>query len=216
MIARWRDDALALAMLGVMAVLAAAAWAGTPARVEVPWLDLGALTSRANALLRVPIGAALLYAAFAWAPTIDPLRANYARFSAAYATIGTLLVATALAGQVAVIAWTRGHRGNPDVYFTLIAGVLMLVVGNLLPKVHRNWFIGIRTPWTLSSDVAWRCTHRLGGWLFVASGAVVLVTTAARPDISRAAVFATLVPTIVVLTIYSFVVWRAERTGKEA
>jgi uncharacterized membrane protein len=131
-------------------------------------------------------------------------------------TIRTLVPAAAIVGQVFVIAWTRGHRGSPDVFFALIAGSLMLVIGNLLPKVQRNWFIGIRTPWTISSDVSWRRTHRLAGWLFVASGTVVLATVAARPDISRSAVFATLAPTLLVLTIYSYVVWRAERQGKEA
>lgn len=216
MIVRWRDDVLGLALLGLTVLLAAAAWAGTPARVEVPWLDPGGLTSRTDALLRVPIAAALVYAALVWAPTIDPLRANYERFSAAYATIRTLLMAAALAGQVFLIAWTRGHRGSPDVFFALAAGSLMLVVGNLMPKVQRNWFVGIRTPWTLSSDVSWWRTHRLGGWLFVASGALVLATAAARPDMGRGAVFATLVPTLLVLTVYSYVVWRAERAGKEA
>jgi uncharacterized membrane protein len=216
MIVRWRENPLGLALLGVTIVLAAAAWTGTPASVEVPWLDPGGLTSRTDALLRVPIGAALVYALFVWGPTIDPLRANYERFSAAYATIGTLLMAVALAGQVFVTAWTRGHRGSPDVFFALVAGSLMLVVGNLMPKVQRNWFVGIRTPWTLSSDVSWRRTHRLGGWMFVANGALVLATAAARPDMSRGAVFATLVPTLLVLTVYSYVVWRAERAGREA
>jgi uncharacterized membrane protein len=53
-------------------------------------------------------------------------------------------------------------------------GVLFIVTGNLTGKVTKNFFIGIRTPWTLASDEVWFKTHRLGGWLFVLAGLVTL------------------------------------------
>jgi len=49
-------------------------------------------------------------------------------------------------------------------------GLLFVFLGNLLPKVPNNYFVGIRTPWTLSSDEIWQRTHRLGGWCFVIAG----------------------------------------------
>ena len=54
-------------------------------------------------------------------------------------------------------------------------GLLFVVIGNFLGKVRKNFFIGIRTPWTLASDEVWSRTHRLGGWMFVAGGIVMIV-----------------------------------------
>jgi len=54
-------------------------------------------------------------------------------------------------------------------------GLLFIFLGNLLPKVPKNYFIGIRTPWTLSSEDIWQRTHRLGGWCFVISGVLMVI-----------------------------------------
>jgi uncharacterized membrane protein len=54
-------------------------------------------------------------------------------------------------------------------------GLLFFLIGNYLPKLPRNWFFGIRTPWTLSSEVIWRKTHIVGGWLFAASGLAIII-----------------------------------------
>ena len=47
---------------------------------------------------------------------------------------------------------------------------LFVLLGNYLGKSHPNWFAGVRTPWTLSSDYAWEKTHRWAGRLFVLTG----------------------------------------------
>jgi uncharacterized membrane protein len=54
-------------------------------------------------------------------------------------------------------------------------GLLLILIGNYMPKLPQNWFVGIRTPWTLSSEVIWRKTHLLGGWLFALSGLVFML-----------------------------------------
>jgi uncharacterized membrane protein len=55
----------------------------------------------------------------------------------------------------------------------LLIGLLFIFLGDLLPKVPKNFFIGIRTPWTLSNEVVWERTHRLGGIMFVIGGAIM-------------------------------------------
>jgi uncharacterized membrane protein len=54
-------------------------------------------------------------------------------------------------------------------------GALLMVIGNFMGKFRKNFFVGIRTPWTLTSDVVWERTHRLAGWLFVLAGLVWIV-----------------------------------------
>ncbi len=62
-----------------------------------------------------------------------------------------------------------GQKGN---YMLAIIGIMFVAIGNLLPKIPQNYFAGIRTPWTLSSEENWRKTHRLGGRSFVFGGII--------------------------------------------
>ncbi len=55
-------------------------------------------------------------------------------------------------------------------------GALLIVLGNYMPKIKPNYFIGIRTPWTLESEAVWNKTHRLGGKVFIAMGMLSMLT----------------------------------------
>jgi uncharacterized membrane protein len=57
----------------------------------------------------------------------------------------------------------------------ILIGLLFIFLGNMLPKVPKNLFVGIRTPWTIANELVWERTHRLGGWLFVLSGIVMIL-----------------------------------------
>ena len=54
---------------------------------------------------------------------------------------------------------------------------MFVVIGNYLPKAKSNFFYGIKTPWTLSSEISWKKTHRLGGRLFVVSGLAIILSS---------------------------------------
>jgi uncharacterized membrane protein len=65
---------------------------------------------------------------------------------------------------------------EPEIQFILILiGLMFIFLGNLMPKTPRNFFIGIKTPWTLANEEVWQRTHRLGGWLFAISGVIMIV-----------------------------------------
>jgi uncharacterized membrane protein len=85
-------------------------------------------------------------------------------------------------------------------------GLLLIVIGNLLGKVRRNFFLGIRTPWTLASDEVWLRTHRLGGKTFVVGGAIVIVGVAMGANIGLCSVVALLAALIP--AAYSYLVYR--------
>ena len=95
-------------------------------------------------------------------------------------------------------------------------GLLFVVIGNFLGKLRSTWFVGIRTPWTLSSERAWARTHRLGGYLFVALGLVIALSGMLLP-VGVIAVVAGIGAAIVTgaLVLYSFFAWRddPERRG---
>lgn len=73
-----------------------------------------------------------------------------------------------------------------DVGRWIVASILLMLagLGNVLGKIQRNWFVGIRTPWTLASERVWADTHRLGAWLFTAAGIVGTVCVVAGLPLS--------------------------------
>jgi len=75
---------------------------------------------------------------------------------------------------IATLYSARSGRLNMDL-FGLGIGLLFILLGNYLPRLPRNFFVGVRTPWTLASEVVWRKTHIVSGWLFVAGGVLIIV-----------------------------------------
>ncbi len=72
---------------------------------------------------------------------------------------------------------------EPKVQFILvIIGLLFIFLGNLLPKTPRNFFIGVKTPWTLANEEVWMRTHRLAGKLFAISGLLMIIKGFVLPN----------------------------------
>jgi uncharacterized membrane protein len=209
----WRGDRLPLALIAAMFAMAVAAWPGAPARMPLVWQawnDPPGEAGRALGLFLQPVLALGVWSLLRWLPAIDPRRDHYDAFRGTYALVRTLLVATLFAAQVFTIHLARGGAGDAEVFIALAVGTLAVVLGNYAPKLKSNWFFGVRTPWTLSSEESWRRTHRLAGWLMVASGTVILAVAVLRPADGRTAIFGTLVPTLLISTVYSYFAWRAD------
>ena len=81
-------------------------------------------------------------------------------------------------------------------------------MGNVMGKVQRNFWVGIRTPWTLASEEVWLRTHRLGGVLFVAGGAVILIGAFAGGTSALAVTLTVIIGIAAFLTVYSYVIYR--------
>jgi len=96
------------------------------------------------------------------------------------------------------------------------AGLLLIVLGNLMTKLRPNWFCGIRTRWTLESREVWIKTHRLGGRLMMAGGACILIFGLLLPV--KLFFICVLLPAIAVISIvpivYSYLVWNRSRPAK--
>jgi len=91
-------------------------------------------------------------------------------------------------------------------------GLLIAVMGNYFGKLKSSFFIGIRTPWTLSSETVWRKTHRLGGRLFMLAGIILLVATPfVHMETLTLLIMFTVVPATVISIVYSYILWRQER-----
>jgi len=155
-------------------------------------------------------------------PKIMPRKANFGKSEKAYFAcwIGVLILmvfTTGLVGWMMVGAASTGSTGTAPIRLLALAmGVLFVIIGNYLPKTRSNWIIGIRTPWTLSSDYTWEKTHRVTGLLFVGSGLLTIVLAIfGSPDIAMFVSFGAIMAASVFGIAYSWWVWRTATDRSE-
>jgi immunity protein, SdpI family len=90
-------------------------------------------------------------------------------------------------------------------------GALFVLLGSLLPRFRSNFFFGIRTPWTLSSESVWAQTHRIGGWAFALMGLLLIIAGVVGSTRWLIGAFAGSVVLALGLLVYSYLLWRAEQ-----
>ena len=164
----------------VIAVVAAAmsvwAYPQLPPTVATHWNLSGApdgYSSRLVALAIMPLTLIGMTVVFNVLPKVDPRRENYEKFFSSYWLIANAVIVFLLVAHALIIAAGLGFSVKIDRLMPVGIGLLFVFLGNYLTRVEPNWFVGIRTPWTLSSDTVWRKTHRTGGWLLVIGGLLV-------------------------------------------
>ncbi len=212
---RWLGPALVAAMWA----FALAVYGRLPQRVPSHWnlhgqVD-GWMEKPWGALLQ-PLVATLVLGLLWVLPHIDPRRANLERFADDRRLLFNLLVLFLAVVQVATLGQALGWPVEVDRVLLASVGLLLVGLGNYLPRIRSNWFMGIRTPWTLSSERVWRDTHRVGGRAFVGAG-LVTALAALLPTPLRAWAAGVAVAVAVVLPlVYSYVAWRREMAGGSA
>lgn len=142
-------------------------------------------------------------------PRIDPLRANIEKFRKYYDGFIILFSIFMLALQLQVIFWNIGVKVSPNVILPIALGLLFYYLGILIENAKRNYFIGIRTPWTLNSDAVWDKTHKVGGKLFKIAAVVTLIG-ALFPDYAFLFILVPVLIVAVYTTIYSYLQYRRE------
>jgi uncharacterized membrane protein len=131
----------------------------------------------------IPLVALGLYALMLVLPWFDPGRRNYASFAKPYALLRTAIVLFLGVLYAGTLVAAHGRTINMMAFIMPALGVMFLVMGNVMGKIRPNWFVGIRTPWTLSSKQSWNKTHRLGGRLFMALGLMFIAAAFAPPEL---------------------------------
>jgi len=189
-------------------------WARLPERVPVHWDAHGTVNSYGSRiegafiLPAVMLGIWLLLRAL---PRIDPRRANYAKFADTYDLLVNSLVALFLVMHFALLANAIGWPVSMQRVAPVLVGLQFIILGNALPRARSNWWFGIRTPWTLSNDRVWTRTHRVGGYLLTAAGAVMLLIGAVVPTSSA---FALGIGVVAAASfgslVYSYFAWKQE------
>ena len=207
----WRIELALLLLVGFMFAAALVVWPSAPSEIPVHWNASGQVDrygGKFEGLLLLPLMALGLYLLMRYLPNVDPGRVNYARFGGAYTAIraGVLMLMAGIYGMV--IAWVLESPVDMSRAVPLSVGALFVLFGSVLGQVQPNWFVGIRTPWTLSSKESWARTHRLGGWLFVGLGVLFALTGLLGFGSFGFVVIGAAVAVVALLVVYSYVIWR--------
>ena len=166
--------------------------------------------SRAFGAFFAPIMALFLWAVLRGLPSIDPRGENYAKFQGSYDLVVDVVVTFLVVIQVGIIGSALGWSVRINRLLPLVVGGLILVIGNVLPRVRSNWWIGIRTPWTLSSDAVWTKTHRVGGYLMSAAGIVTIFSALLPTRWSFHVMLVAIGGALLGAVVYSYFAWREE------
>ena len=144
-------------------------------------------------------------------PNIDPLKANIAQFRDVFNMFIAMIVAFMLYIYILSLRWNLGYTNLGMSKAMLPAmGILFILIGYLFRRAKRNFFIGIRTPWTLSSDRVWDETHRLGSVLFIASGVLALIGSLLGGTIAFWFLFGPIMGSTLITLVYSYVLYQRE------
>lgn len=172
-----RAVALSLVLILLQFMIGIYLYPRMPERMAVHWGPTGEADgygSRFTALLLIPLTSALMYPFFMALPRLDPA-GGIKQFQGAYDwfTSGFVGFMSYLYGLT--VLWNLGWRFSMTRLLTPALGVLYIGIGFMLDKARFNWFVGIRTPWTMSSVEVWDKTHRLGGRMFKVCGLLGLL-----------------------------------------
>jgi len=184
-------------------------------QLPIHWNIYGEIDKYADAttaFLFPPLIMILILTVFSMLSKNDPQTQNIQRSKKAITAASvaiTLLLATFEFSYVAIV---NGIEVPMMKVVGSIVGIVLIIIGNYLGKTRSNFFIGIRTPWTLSSDNVWQKTHRFTGKLFMIIGLIIMICCWLIPNLNLSIlIISTVLPSALIPCFYSWRLWKAEQ-----
>jgi len=181
-----------------------------PDQVATHWNIVGeadGYSSKTFGIFFGPILLILLFGLFQILPKMDPLKENFAKFRNYFDLFIILFFLFLTYLQTLVIYWNLGNQFDFIRFLVPAFAVLFFYIGIMLEKSKRNWFLGIRTPWTMSSDIVWDKTHKVSSQLFKIS-AICSLGGLVFPDYAMWFLLLPLVGTAIFAFLYSYFVYK--------
>lgn len=212
------QEAIIISIAALPVAYLAFAYSGLPETIPVHFNASGQADRMGskNELVFITLLLSLpMYFLFKYLPKLDPKK-QLERMGNKFYIMRLVLTVFISAIGVGIIYATVNYDDSsamePQWTFILV-GLLYIVLGNFMPALKPNYFMGIRTPWTLENDVVWRKTHRLGAYAFMGSG--ILITLSAMlfsMEITFYVTMGTTFAMVALVMIYSYILFKQETT----
>jgi uncharacterized membrane protein len=208
---------ISITLIAIALIAGAVLWNQLPYQMASHWDvndQVNGTMPKFWGVFMMPLVTLGMMALFLVIPNIDPLKANIAQFRETFNVFIVLIIAFMLYVHGLTLVWSLGFTNfKMSAAMLPFMGVLFIAIGYMLKKAKRNFFIGIRTPWTLSSDTVWDKTNQLGSVLFMLSGAFAIVGGFFGGMTAFWLMFVPLIGSTLFPLIYSYVLYRRETKG---
>ena len=205
---------IGLVFILLAVALSAAVYNRLPERVASHWGindQVDGTMSRFWGVFLMPLIALAMLVLFLVVPLIDPMKANIATFRPIFNAFIVAILAFLLYLHVLTIVWNLGYHGfRMSTALLPGLGLIFIFSGLLMRQAKRNFSIGIRTPWTLSSDRVWAQTHRVGGVLFIFCGLIAMFGVFFPGPLAFMLVLLPLFVASLALVVYSYILYQQE------
>lgn len=210
----YKTSIIVLVLIAVAVTAGALLWNQLPEQMASHWNvddEVDGYMPKFWGVFLMPVVTLGMFGLFLLLPNVDPLKANIAKFRGAFNLFILLITVFMLYIHGLTMAWSLGYRNfRMSAAMLPFLGALFMFIGYMLRQAKRNFFIGIRTPWTLSSDTVWDKTHRLGSILFMASGVLAIAGSFLGGTAAFWLLFIPLTGSTLFLVVYSYVLYRNE------
>ncbi len=182
-------------------------WEKLPEKVPMHWNMEGEIDRYGDKseLILIPLLLPLLiYVLFTIIPKIDP-KDKLKYMGKKYTVLKTVLTVfmSALSMMIIYAAMNESFY-NPN-YILLLIGVLFAILGNYFKTLRANYFIGIKTPWTLENETVWKETHKLAGKIWFIGGLMIIFGSLILDKTANTVLFVTITVTITLIpVVYSY------------
>lgn len=204
-----RADIISLFFVVTAFLVAAILYPSLPEQIPTHWNARGEVDGymkKPAGVLIMPTMALFTYVIMKLIPIISPKGFRTDKFSDVFGVLQVTLVGFMSIVAILVLLEARGLNVRINEMIIAGVGLLFVIIGNYLGKVRKNFFIGIRTPWTLASDEVWNRTHRIGGRLFILSGVIIWIGALLR--LSLIWTVSVAVGLVLIPVVYSYFLYR--------
>jgi len=210
----WKSEIISVITVVATIVTSIISYRYLPEKVISHWNLYGQAdgwTSRSFHVIFFPTLIGFMYLLFLVLPNIDPKKERYQEFATVYNIFRSMILSVLFVIYLIATLVNLGYDINVGKLVPLIIGLMFVVMGRYMDRIKNNWFVGIRTPWTLSSENVWQKTHRLGGWMFVIFGVVLIFTPWMPEKVAMFAFIACIISVILVPLVASYVFYAKEK-----
>ena len=204
-----RTTLVNLVLVALAFVMTAAVYDRLPHLVPIHWNIDGVVDGKMAkpwGPFMLPLTMAALYALLAVLPLISPRNYEIEPFRRTYGVIQFAILAYLFYVNALVLAAGIGLSVSVNRLMPLGLGALFALLGNFMGKVTKNFFVGIRTPWTLADPEVWLRTHRLAGWLMMLAGFAIAIGGLA--GVGMRYLLGAMIVSVLMPAIYSYFIYR--------
>ena len=216
MMKNWKkSDYIYWGMMLLPFVISACFYTRLPEQVPTQWNmenEISSYSSRAMAAWGIPAFMFVMAIVLQFSLSTDPRKENINRSGEMKIIAKWLIAILAVACQLVIVLSAVGIPMNVSLVMRVPVAVMIILMGNYMPKCKQNYVMGIKTPWALNDEENWNKTHRLGGYVWIIGGVIMLVDSFLNiPYLS----FAVLMVLGVVPFAYSYMLYRKKSSSQE-